>query len=315
MAGPAQASNPARLIWPLAAIAIVAAVLRLHAAFPSPQGPINDVAHVLDVATTTELEKLVADVRDKTTAEIAVVTVPSLDGMTVEEYANKLFAAWGIGKKGKDNGVLILVAPTERKIRIEVGYGLEPVLPDGLAGDIIRNEMLPEFRSGSYTTGVLRGTRQVADIVIRNHTLTPAEREAMDAITPSQRVMLTIVILVFMPMGMGVVGSSVRTRSLAPLVLCGIYSVPAFCAPFFIPGAGPTMKWLVGSAGILAFVFGWRSAAAERRSLEHGAKKRTFGWIAGLSRSGSKSSGGWSSGAGGGFGGGSSGGGGASGSW
>ena len=315
MAGPAHAPDSRRLIWSLAAVAIVAAVLRLHAAFPTPHGPINDVAHVLDAATTTELAKLVGDVRDKTTAEIAVVTVPSLDGMSVEEYANKLFAAWGIGKKGKDNGVLILVAPTERKIRIEVGYGLEPVLPDGLVGDIIRNEVLPEFRTGSYTTGVLRGTRHVADIVVRNHTLTRAEREAIDAITPSQRIMVTILILVFMPMGMGVVGSSVRTRSLVPLVVYGVYCVPFLCAPFFIPGAGPTMKWLVASAGILVFIFGWRSAAAERRSFEHGVKKRKFGWIAGLSRSGSKSSGGGSSGSGGGFGGGSSGGGGASGSW
>ena len=298
----------------LVATAVLAGVLTLHAAFPAPQGPINDFAHVLDAATTTELASLVADVRGKTTAEIAVVTVPSLDGMTVEEYANKLFKAWGIGKKGKDNGVLVLVAPTERKVRIEVGYGLEPVLPDGLAGEIIRTDVLPEFKAGSYTTGVLRGTRRIADVVVSNHALSPAEREALSAITRSQRIMLTIVILAFMPIGMGAIGSSLRTRSLAPLVLCGIYSVPAFCAPFFIPGAGLTMKWLVGSTGILALIFGWRSAAAERRSLEHGAGKRKFGWIAGLSRSGSKSSSG-SSGSGSGFGGGSSGGGGASGSW
>jgi uncharacterized protein len=299
----------------VAAIAVAVAVLELHAALPSPRGPVNDLAHVLDASTLSELTALVADVREKTTAEIAVVTVPSLDGMSVEDYASKLFNAWGIGKKGRDNGVLVLVAPAEHRMRIEVGYGLEPVLPDGLAGEIIRTDCTPEFKANNYSTGILRGTHHVADIVVANHTLTPAERDALSAITPSQRIMLTVVILFFMPMGMGAIGSSIRTKSLVPIVLCGIYCVPAMCAPFFIPGAGLTMRWLVASSGILALIFGWRSAAAERRSFEHGARKRKFGWIAGLSGSGSKSSGKWSSGSGGGFGGGSSGGGGASGSW
>ena len=297
-----------------AAIAVAVAVLELQAALPSPRGPINDLAHVLDASTLSQLTALVADVREKTTAEIAVVTVPSLDGMSVEDYASNLFNAWGIGKKGRDNGVLVLVAPAEHRMRIEVGYGLEPVLPDGLAGEIIRTDFTPEFKANNYSTGILQGTHHVADIVVANHTLTPAEREALIAITGSQRIMLTIVILFFMPMGMGAIGSSLRTRSLARCC-CARSTVPAFFAPFFIPGAGPVMKWLVGSTGILALIFGWRSAAAERRSFEHGAKKRKFGWIAGLSGSGSKSSGKWSSGSGGGFGGGSSGGGDASGSW
>jgi uncharacterized protein len=299
----------------LVAAAVLATALTLHAAFPSPHGPINDFAHLFDPSTTDALTALVADVREQTTAEIAVVTVPSLDGMTVEEYANKLFAAWGIGKKSKDNGVLILVAPTERKMRIEVGYGLEPVLPDGLAGEIIRTEMLPEFKAGRYPIGALQGTRRVADIVVANHTLTKAERDALTAITRSQRIMVTIVLLAFMPIGMGMLGSCLRTKSLVGTVISAAYSLPAIAAPLYIPGAGPVMPWIVIPPGILAFIFGWRSAADERRALERGAGKRKFGWIAGLSRSGSKSSNGWSRSGGGGFGGGSSGGGGASGSW
>lgn len=298
----------------IGALVWLAAALTLHAAFPSPHGPIDDFAHVLDETTSGALTALVADVREKTTAEIAIVTVPSLDGMTVEEYANKLFAAWGIGKKGKDNGVLILVAPTERKMRIEVGYGLEPVLPDGLAGEIVRTDFLPEFRGGTYSAGILKGSRHVADVVVRNHTMTQAERDALSAITGSQRIMLTIVLLFFTPMGMGAFGSSLRTKSLVPLILTGIYSLPATAAPLFIPGAGPVMPWIVIPPSLLALILGWRSAVGERRKLERGAAKRRFGWIAGLSRSGSKSSSG-GSGSGGGFGGGSSGGGGASGSW
>jgi uncharacterized protein len=117
-----------RIRWLFAAVWVCCAAARLVAALPSPQGPIDDFAQILDAATTSSLKQLVDSVREATSAEIAVVTVPSLQGMSVEEYANKLFGAWGIGKKGKDNGLLVLVAPTEQKMRIEVGYGLEPVL-------------------------------------------------------------------------------------------------------------------------------------------------------------------------------------------
>jgi uncharacterized protein len=108
-----------------------------------------------------------------------VVTVPSLDGMTIEEYANRLFAAWRIGKKAHNNGVLFLVAPADRKVRIEVGYGLEPVLPDGLAGEIIRANVLPRFKEGDYTRGIRDGLTRVATIVRANHTLTADERRTI----------------------------------------------------------------------------------------------------------------------------------------
>src|SRR5262245_51481337 len=85
-------------------------VSSLHADLPKPQGYITDTANVLDAGTLSEVEALVKDVEQKTTAEIAVVTVSSLDGMSVEEYANRLFKEWGVGKKGRDNGVMILVA-------------------------------------------------------------------------------------------------------------------------------------------------------------------------------------------------------------
>src|SRR5262245_36363925 len=115
----------------LAAIALsLASGAIVSADLPKPTGPINDFAQVLDEATERELAALVKSVEDETTAEIAVATVTSLEGMSVEEYATRLFAEWGIGQKGKDNGVLVLVAPSERKTRIEVGYGLEPILPD-----------------------------------------------------------------------------------------------------------------------------------------------------------------------------------------
>src|SRR5262249_12642103 len=86
---------------------------------------------------------------------IAVATVPTLEGDTVESYSVELFKRWGVGKKGKDNGVLILVAPSEHKTRIEVGYGLESQLTDGTCGEIIREEMLPAFRQNKYGPGLV----------------------------------------------------------------------------------------------------------------------------------------------------------------
>ena len=121
---------------------------------PSPVGRVNDFASVLADAVEQELNALIETVERETTAQIAVVTVPSLDGLSVTEYALKLFNAWGIGQKGKDNGVLVLVAPTEREMRIEVGYGLEDVLPDRLAEQIIRAQFTPALRDGHYEDGM-----------------------------------------------------------------------------------------------------------------------------------------------------------------
>src|SRR6185503_6697900 len=130
-----------------------------------PMGFVNDFANVLDVKTRADLQALIEQVEKKTTCEIAVVTVPSLQGLTVEDYASELFKKWGIGKKGKDNGVLLLVAPNDRKVRIEVGYGAESVLTDGKCGQIIRDECLPKFKDKDYNGGVWAATAQIASVL------------------------------------------------------------------------------------------------------------------------------------------------------
>ncbi len=140
----------------------------------------NDFAELLQPADRTTLEASLADLERTTSAEVAVVTVQTLYGRPIEEYANDLFNTWGIGKKGKDNGVLILVALQERTMRIEVGYGLEGVLPDGLAGAIIREQFRPKFREDNYREGILEGTARVMEVVRRNETHTPAQLAALD---------------------------------------------------------------------------------------------------------------------------------------
>lgn len=184
----------------------------LLAAFPRPAGYVNDGAVVLDATTRAELVALLREVEQQTTAEIALVTVPSLDGMTIEEYANRLFTAWGIGKKGHDNGVLFLVAPADRKVRIEVGYGLEPVLPDGLAGEIIRTNVLPRFKEGDYTRGIRDGLTRVATIVRASHTLTADERrEIAESVRPPGLVVFLFLACFIVPGFFGV-GLGVRSR-------------------------------------------------------------------------------------------------------
>lgn len=136
-------------------------------ALPRPHGWVSDLAQSLDDQTRTRLEVLLGELEQKTGDEVAVVVVPALEGESLEQYANDLFKGWGIGKKGKDNGVLILVALSDRRVRIETGYGVEGILPDGLCGDIIRTAMIPYFKEGRYAAGIVSGTTTVARLLAR----------------------------------------------------------------------------------------------------------------------------------------------------
>ncbi len=129
-----------------------------------PQGYVTDLAHVIDPATKARLEELCAEVEQKTGAQIAVVTVNSLDGRTREDYASDLYKQLGIGSKKENRGVLLLLAPKERQYKIEVGYGLEPVINDARAGDIGR-EMVPDLKREDYSAAVLTGTTTIAQLI------------------------------------------------------------------------------------------------------------------------------------------------------
>ncbi|MGH7739248.1 MAG: TPM domain-containing protein, partial [bacterium] len=136
--------------------------------WPSPQGHVNDFANVIAPYQRQQIEKLLVELEQKTGAQVAVVTLPSLKGADIESTAVDLFHQWGIGQKNKDNGVLILAAIQDRKARIEVGYGLESIIPDGKAGSIIRDYMTPQFKEGDYGSGFLVGSVAVAQIIAQN---------------------------------------------------------------------------------------------------------------------------------------------------
>ncbi|MFA5013426.1 MAG: TPM domain-containing protein [Candidatus Paceibacterota bacterium] len=129
--------------------------------YPSPQGYVSDFANILSQNERQGLENEIAIFENQTTIEIAVVTVPSLQGMSIEEFTLGLANTWGVGKKGKDNGVVLLVAPNERKVRIEVGRGLEGTLTNSAANGIIQNDILPSFRNNRMQDGIVSGAHSI----------------------------------------------------------------------------------------------------------------------------------------------------------
>ncbi len=135
---------------------------------------VQDYANVLSPNAKQAIQALGQNLDQKTTAQLAVVTIDSLDGAALEDYSLELFRSWGIGDKTKNNGVLILVAVKDRKSRIEVGYGLEGALPDGLTGRIQDQYMLPYFRNGQYERGILNAYGVIANLVAKEYNVTLA---------------------------------------------------------------------------------------------------------------------------------------------
>jgi uncharacterized protein len=145
-----------------------------------PQGYVNDFAGVLSAQAKGQLTALCAEVDQKTKAQIAVVTVSSLEGEPVEQFSIDLATAWGIGPKQKDRGILILLAPNDHKDRVEVGYGLEPILPDGKVGGFER-EAVPLLRQNDYSGAVLLITQRVAAVIAEDQKVS---LDALSGISP-----------------------------------------------------------------------------------------------------------------------------------
>jgi uncharacterized protein len=156
-------------------------VAQLHAA-----GYVNDFAHALDQKTATQIDGICQQVDQKAHAQIAVVTINSLDGADIESYAVELFKSWGIGAKSTNRGVLILYAIKDHRARIEVGYGLEPILPDGKVGSFQR-EAIPLMRGGDYSAALLLVTNRVAGVIAQDAGIQIPNVPAPSAIQPSQR--------------------------------------------------------------------------------------------------------------------------------
>ena len=137
-------------------------------AFPLPQGAVNDFAAVIPAETRAVMENLAEELLQKTKTAVVVATVKTVGDSDPDTYANELYANWGIGKKGEDKGVLIFLSVAERKVRIETGYGVEGILPDGLTGSILDEYVVPYLRQNEYGKGLLNGMLAVSQIIAKD---------------------------------------------------------------------------------------------------------------------------------------------------
>jgi len=280
----------------LAASLLCAGAAIAEVAVPPLTSRVTDLTSTLSRGELAALEQKLAAFEARKGAQVAVLLVPTTQPETVEQYAIRVFGEWKLGRKGVDDGALLLVAKNDRKLRIEVGYGLEGVLPDAVARRIVEEEIVPRFKQGDFYAGIAAGADRMLR-VIDGEPLPPPRRTAPPGSRWSpEAFFIGFIILAVMSqllhsllgrfLGAGVVGvaAGIAGYVLAGLAIALIFGLVAFVASLFIDLAGRSRR-------------GWSSGR----------------WSSG----GSWSSGGnWSSG-GGGFsgGGGGSGGGGASGSW
>ncbi len=159
------------LLAPLGATAVAAPN------FPALTGRVVDDAHVLSPEVQADLTAKLAALEQKTSRQLVVVTLPSLDGYEIEDYGYQLGRKWGIGQKGTNNGALFIIVPSEHKLRIEVGYGLEGVLTDAMSSVILQSQVIPRMRAGDIQGGIVAGT----DALIEQLGLDPSTAEARAA--------------------------------------------------------------------------------------------------------------------------------------
>jgi len=265
---------------------------------PDLRARVNDGAGLLNAAERQDLESRLAAFEAQTSHQIVVLTVPSLDGEAIESFALRVVEQWKIGHKGLDNGALILVAAGDRRARIEVGYGLEGVIPDAVASRIIREVMIPSFRAGAMGEGIVRGTEAV--MAAAKGEEIPAARRPPPR--DAERTADPLGMAMFFGFLGGMIGAAIGRRS--GLLGAGVGASLAFVLTFVIVAL---VLPAVFSALLGAFV-----------GATGGGGRRVGGFPMG-GRSGGFGGGGFGGGGfgGGGFsgGGGSFGGGGASGSW
>jgi uncharacterized protein len=165
------------LLLPLALLLVGAPAAAQN--FPQLSGRVVDAADILPPADEAALTQKLAALEQASSRQLVVATVPSLEGYPIEDYGYQLGRKWGIGQKGANNGMILLVAPNDRKVRIEVGYGLEPIMTDALSGEIISSQILPAFKRGDYPGGINAG----ADAIIAQLQAPPeqAEQKALEA--------------------------------------------------------------------------------------------------------------------------------------
>jgi uncharacterized protein len=274
--------------------------------YPKPTGYVNDYVQLLSDIARTQMEARLVKLEKETTAELAVVTVMDLDGNPIEDYAAGLFQNWGIGKKDKDNGVLLIMSLIDREVRIEVGYGLEAIITDSRAGRILDKEVLPRFKNNDYEQGLVAGVAAI-ESYIRDGTppVFPEDNWLQRILNRSDFVLPVTIGLGFVTIYLA--GFMARSRSfwlggvwgfmvgvIVGLMWGNLFALITF--PVILTGLGILLDWILSR--------NYKSNRAAGRST---GWRQTWGGFSGSNRGGGSNFGG--------FGGGSSGGSGASRRW
>ncbi len=298
--------RPRSLVLPglLVALATLCCAPPVHSLeVPYLSGRVVDLARLLPPEAAARIEEKLARLEEETGAQMAVLTIDSLEGESLEDYSLRVAETWQLGRKGHDDGILLLIVKNDRKIRIEVGYGLEGAVPDVLARRVIDNALTPAFRRGDFAGGIERAVEILGGLIrgdeeTRESLQRSSEPPWTEKIIPS--IMLMFFSLVFLP-------PVLFTRGAMPWIAYLFLSL-------FIYAMAST---LLGPVGGLIFMFGWLILVPILRTLAHktdfgkAVQRRHPAWTTWSSSSG----GGWSGGGGFSGGGGSFGGGGASGGW
>ena len=314
---------------PMVALAWLAACAAIAADVPYLTGRVVDNANILTAGTKQKIAQL-SEAREKAAGDqIAVLTMPSLEGESIEGFATRVFDAWKLGQKDKSNGVLVIVAPADRKMRIEVGYGLEGTLTDAAASRIIREAMTPRFKQNDFDGGVAAGVQAIVDTLEGKGDWAHAGAASTEASASTKRSGFASIEEQLPPWPMrillgafifGIIGLFTFIGIMTPGMGWFLYFflIP-FWAMFPIVVLGVTGAMILLGIYVVGFPIAKlivsRQPWYEKAAKEMKTKGTTT--IGGMVISSSSGSSGGSSSGGGGFsgGGGSSGGGGASGSW
>jgi uncharacterized protein len=285
----------------LAAITLALATCApVHAQLlPVPQNHVEDRARILSAQAFAQLDTMLTKLEQSTSAQIILLTVDTTGGLPIDDFAQQHFESWKLGQAGKDNGALIVIAVKDRKMRIEVGYGLEPALPDAFCSRILREDFTPNFRKGDYEGGLIAGVSRIVNKA--------AGSEMVEAPQPQRR------------------ATRGKIGRLAPLIPCCVLLF-IFGLMFLMAAAGSRQRGYQSWGGGVPWWVWWlmmnqaggRRRGRRRRSGWEDWSGHWGGWTGGGSAGGwGRGSGGWGGGGGsfGGGGGGSFGGGGASGGW
>ena len=237
----------------LGALLLSAALGFAEPKFPELTGRVVDSAGLLSPEDREAILVELAALEEKSTDQVVVVTLPSLQGYPIEDFGYQLGRAWGIGQKGKDNGVLLIVAPNERKVRIEVGRGLEPELTDLMSKLIIENSILPAFRRGDVSQGIRAGVRDIKDVLLGNAEAVKERAEGRGQESQGINTMSLILIIFFVAIIVFVLWTQIRHAQQTPQAVGRGRRRTASSGPVIVPsgssGGWDSGGWSGGNGG------------------------------------------------------------------